>query len=226
MVLPTMPPVWQAQEMSKRERKIRAKKSKQAIDAFTKDHIDIPNPLFTEVWVPFAKQVRYTDDRDIVAFTSSGNPMWKRQQAVQKFAWAVPSFGAILKILEFGRYIVEIGSGSGYWASLLAAAGASVTAVDIQQPPSEWFPDTICCDGLQYLRDHNGMPGSTLFLCWPALSIDAALDAFRGDTVIWIGEIDGCTDEVDSEEWKEIEQFRIPTWPLINDLMIIYGRCT
>ena len=220
-----MNPAWYSTHLNKSEKKARAIKSKAAIDELCKGQLNFPNPLFTDVWLPIARRVRYCDDKDIVAFTTDRGIMSKRQTAIHEFSFAIPTHAVISKILEYGTDLIEIGSGSGYWAGLLSKAGVSVTAIEKQAQPFPWFPDTILADGVQYLIDHYGCPRKTLFLCWPAMDVDTVLDAFRGDTVVWIGEVEGCTEEVDAAGWEEFERFRIPTWPLIHDIMITYRRC-
>lgn len=224
MEIPTMDSVWFSTDLTKDEKKARAIRSKATIDDLCEGRLAFSNPFFTDVWLPHAKRVRYCDDTDKVAYTTDHGVSWKRQKAIHEFSFAIPSYSAISKILEYSTDLIEIGSGSGYWASLLSQAGASVTAVEKHNHDFRWFPDTILADGVQYLKDKQGLHHKALFLCWPALDIDAVLDAFKGDTIVWIGEVEGCTCEIESADWEEIERFRIPTWPLIHDIMIIYRR--
>src|SRR4051794_21992422 len=61
-----------------------------------------------------------------------------RKQLIWAFAWAVPSDEAIEEIARHGP-IVEIGAGTGYWAWLLAQAGADVLAYDrAPHAPPHW----------------------------------------------------------------------------------------
>src|SRR5579883_3024053 len=52
-----------------------------------------------------------------------------RDVLVKKYSWAVPTEEALKTIAKCAP-IVEIGAGSGYWASLLRARGVAVTAYD------------------------------------------------------------------------------------------------
>lgn len=46
------------------------------------------------------------------------NMIWIRYQAIEKYSYAIPNHDALSIIKKYGP-IVEIGSGSGYWAHLL-----------------------------------------------------------------------------------------------------------
>lgn len=122
-----------------------------------------------------------------------------RLDCVSKFSWAVPCHTALEKIIEWtstrdGSRILEIGSGLGYWASLLQAYGADIIAIDTgtesrDEPMFPYFPATIQGCGIEYLKSHDGCPDRALFLCWPRThNGDAILGAYKGSTVIWIGE--------------------------------------
>lgn len=60
-----------------------------------------------------------------------------------------------------------------------------------------WFPQTIRSDGATYLKLAKGAPDSILLLCWPRVA-DEMLDEYKGDTVVWIGEIYGSCAEMPS----------------------------
>jgi hypothetical protein len=131
-----------------------------------------------------------------------------RPALARSFAYAVPSAAALDRIAEAGR-VVEVGAGGGYWAACLAARGADVQAFDQQRPA-----DTADGPGRQ-LRHHEvkiggptralaAAPGArALLLCWPPGMLyhresgaaagysrmgEEALEAFRGDTVAFVGE--------------------------------------
>ena len=68
-------------------------------------------------------------------FTEHGEKFndWKeREEAVQKWAWAVPNKEALNAIKRHSP-IAEIGCGSGYWAMLLKEMGVDVTAYDQEE---------------------------------------------------------------------------------------------
>jgi hypothetical protein len=190
---------------------------------------NVSNPLLTDLWLPWARNRKYAGDHDCHTL----NYMYARYEAVCRYSWAVPCDAAIQACIRAcdGKPFLELGSGTGYWAKLLAAHGVSVTAVDNggevrdDQPFSPYFPDAVRQDALEYLVEHEGCPDKVLFLCWPRDAEDW-LGAFKGDVVVWIGEKDGCTWEmpVEDPEWKAVETVRIPTWGLIHDHLVVYVR--
>ncbi len=92
---------------------------------------------------------------------------------------------------------MELGSGHGYWASLLDAAGGNVTAVDSISSRYEhkYFAATIEQDGAAYLREHGGAADSILFICWGdwGSGMEEALAEFKGKYLAVVGEVEGCT---------------------------------
>ena len=118
------------------------------------------------------------------------------------YGFAVPTDEIIQKIIQLaeGEPIVEIGAGTGYWASLLHAAGANIDAYDISPPrlnknqykfEREWMH--VKRGGPRAIKDRH----KTLFLCWPNYQSKMDLicyKRFQGDRVIYIGEgWEGCT---------------------------------
>lgn len=188
----------------------------------------IPNPLLTDHWLPWAAQVKYAGDHDC----HTVNHLWRRHQAVSEYSWAVPCDAALQAIVKacHGRGLLELGSGTGYWAKLLSAYGLDVIAVDNGEEGgkdalfSPHFPAAKRMDALKYLQDNGGSADKVLFLCWPR-NADDWLEAYRGDTVIWVGERDGCTWEMPEDSgWKAVETVRLPTWGLIHDRLVIWHR--
>lgn len=173
-----------------------------------------------------------------------------RRKSVSHYAWAVPTEDAIRRIIECGP-VVEIGAGSGYWASLIAQLGGDVVAYD-QYEPSEnkdypfeqgWFK--VDEGGPEKAAEHSDR---ALFLCWPPYAMSFAfecLKAYQGDTVIFVGEgTGGCTGDDDffqaigedtyslsdsatrkgADDWEEVECVTIPQWEGLHDHMTIYRR--
>lgn len=66
-----------------------------------------------------------------------------RTDLVAQYSWAIPSPDTLRWILETvgDRGIVEMGAGTGYWASLLTLGGADVVAYDIAPPDQaeNWY---------------------------------------------------------------------------------------
>jgi hypothetical protein len=116
-------------------------------------------------------------------------------------SWSVPNDEA-LDVLCAVSPLLEVGAGTGLWASLLRSRGADVIAVDLadSQAGQAWrFRHSCVVDGCGI--EAAGAAGSekrTLMLCWPDEMEDggevdrkfgaACLAAYRGDTVAIIGE--------------------------------------
>lgn len=131
-----------------------------------------------------------------------------RPALTRAFSFAVPTGAALDRLAALGT-LVEVGAGSGYWASALAARGAHVQAFDRVAPAA-----TIDGPGRQLRHFDVKVGGPTeavaataearaLLLCWPpGKTFDrttgadlgfsgmgqAALDGFRGDTVVFVGD--------------------------------------
>lgn len=206
------------------------------------------NPLLVDGWLPWARCHEYIAPRQYIVDDTPGaseakqfREYWtrRRDDNVDKFSWAVPCHTALDMIVKYSSIlgdgsprILEIGSGLGYWASLLQAYGADIIAVDTGEesrgePMFPHFPATVLGCGIEYLKSHDGCPDRALFLCWPRHG-DAILDAYKGSIVIWIGEDNhGCTWYLGDDhegEWKKQDSFQIPTWPDVWDYMAIYTR--
>ena len=127
------------------------------------------------------------------------------------YAWAVPSHEALGAIAEASpRGVVEIGAGTGYWASELRDRGVNVAAYDIAPVHLDlhngyhhlgdggnalpWFD--VQAGGAEAAAAH---PERTLLLCWPpkesepgafaevaTLAVDC-LEQYGGDTVCFVG---------------------------------------
>lgn len=153
-----------------------------------------------------------------------------RKCLTKKYSWAIPSISAVKEIIKHGP-IVEIGAGSGYWASLIKNNGGDVVAYD----DYSW----------NYLETHTKVlrgneskaskhPDRVLFLCWPPYDDDMAYKSAEshfsagGKKIIYIGEAcGGCNANYDFFDFLEtnyslVESVRIPKWDYINDAMFIY----
>lgn len=153
-----------------------------------------------------------------------------RKILCHKYAFAIPN-DAALTVIASHTPILEIGAGSGYWASLLSNIGADVVAYD----DKSWFhkfdswypvhrggPEVIC----RY-------PSHTLFLCWPPYENSMAYDClqhYTGKTLLAITEGSGgcCGDddfwcEID-QHWKMIQNITIPRYKSIHDCLEVFTR--
>jgi len=157
-----------------------------------------------------------------------------------KHAWAVPNKEAIETIIKLSP-VVEIGAGTGYWASLVHDGGGIIDAYD-KCPP-------LTCKNsyhgkVQYYEVKKGgfevltrprYKNWSLFLCWPPGNEMAlkSLVNFKGKHVIYAGEWKfGCnaTDAFfDSLEnrFDAIKQVKIAQHDRkhnANDIFVIFER--
>jgi len=164
----------------------------------------------------------------------------ERHHLVRRYSWAVPNDAAIGKLVEHSP-IIEIGAGTGYWASLVQAAGGDIIAFDFDPPAlgksnNHFHPDTKQHFPVQrsyYLQMAGFFPNHALFLCWPPYDEVMAFQAllgYTGKTVIFVGEDrGGCTandeffDKLD-HEFDLVETVNIPQWYGIHDCMYVYRR--
>lgn len=162
-----------------------------------------------------------------------------RDVLVQRYAWAIPSPKALESIAALDKPIVEIGAGKGYWAWLLSGLEVKVHCYDID-PEFGYRSGNPCLvdlyvmwrevhkGGVEKVADH---PDCALFLCWPTSMAVEALQAYKGDTLVYVGEgPGGCTASDDFfellDEWEEINFVRLPQYYGIHDNLWIYKRKT
>lgn len=185
----------------------------------------------------------------------SHSPAWTERIRVRhalapKYAWAIPSDEALAAIAGHGP-VVEIGAGTGYWASLLAPLIASggrrvapigrtipsampVAAYDIKPGKNGWTDGSTYYDvrrgGSERASDY---PERTLFLCWPPYDdpmADDSLAAYAGSVVAYIGESDGgcCASEAFfarlAAAWDVETEIDLPQWWGVHDALTIYRR--
>lgn len=160
-----------------------------------------------------------------------------RHEAVARWGFAIPTAEIIEPIVRLGS-VVELGAGTGYWASLIKKAGGKIQAFD-RYPTGEksvnhytfkrcsWFPVQR---GTEHVLDK--VQANVLLLVWPCYNSSfayRALKRFRGQYVVYVGEgPGGCTanDIFHAElgKWTEVNALSIPQWAGIHDYMYIYKR--
>ena len=143
---------------------------------------------------------------------------------IKKFSFAIPNEKALNKIASYER-VLEVGSGTGYWAHLIALKGADVVAVDTggEMMPVRWFPDTVQMGAVTYLRDHDGCPDSALFMCWPRFG-DKILAAYCGEVLIVVSSDLTWELDEDKDGWMLVEEIEISIWPCMNDRLFLYHK--
>lgn len=155
------------------------------------------------------------------------------QPTRRAYAWGIPTVEAIALIRHYARLgVVEVGAGTGYWASLLASGGVDIVAYDeapVDQPALNGFHalrgshsgnvrafSPVACGGPTDAARHTQR---ALLLVWPpsesepaipahmaSLALDT-LRAYQGDTVFYVGY---CSD-VMAESQKSQVQYRWDT---------------
>lgn len=119
---------------------------------------------------------------------------------IAQYAFAIPTDRALAAIQRHSPGgVVEIGAGTGYWASLLAAAGVAIDAYDPAPPMSadnKWFHSSAAWFDVRaadetVVEQHGDrtllVVWPTRDQTWPADALDRFLAA-GGRTVIHVGE--------------------------------------
>jgi hypothetical protein len=162
-------------------------------------------------------------------------PLWRR------FAYAVPN-GEALEALAACGPVIEIGAGSGFWASLLRQGGVEVLAYDKYalgaNAAGASLNEYFAADAEPWTQIEKGSdnvvrkhPNHTLFLCCPPPGEPLALNClnqFRGKRVAVIGDVSYCaTVEFYQKlhlEWELEEEVALPRFPNYDDSLSIYRR--
>lgn len=171
-----------------------------------------------------------------------------RWDICREYAWSIPDPISLEFVAShLGARAIEIGAGTGYYASMLAQHGTHVICYD-SHPPQRSTENWWCSPAgskrlLGQLRPvyqevYWGGPGKAahytypLFLCWPPMSGMAykTLKAYAGNKLVYIGEGNGgCTaDEAFFElldrRWNEIDSHQPVQWSGIHDEITVYER--
>lgn len=150
---------------------------------------------------------------------------------VHLFAWGIPDERA-LSIVAAHSPIVEVGAGTGYWARLLEDRGADVIATDRLELGGHWqgvlWTDVLERDAAEAAAAH---PDRALLMVWPygEMAVDA-LDAYRGDTLIYVGEGNGgaCAPSEFFARlrlgWIPVAEVPVPQWFGLHDYLSVWRR--
>lgn len=163
-----------------------------------------------------------------------------RTKTIPKFSFAIPTAHVLSSISKYSP-ILEVGSGTGYWAYELSKLKVDIIATDPEPysdiylekdiTPSSWtsVQQINACDAI---FEHG--KGRVLMMCWPSLEVSwpkEALIQYRvlsGRALIYIGEGDGgCTaddefHEILSQDWLLTKQIEMRQWQGIHDNCYIY----
>ncbi len=167
-----------------------------------------------------------------------------RRELTRRYAWAIPNADAIgtIRAVADGRGVLEVGSGTGYWAALLREAGVDIVPTDASPPHTAlgaehnpWHPNTDCfvdvieMDGVAAAASAGDR---ILLLCWPPSPSDMAynaVQAYPGDTVVYVGEWRGVTGsgalhDMLADEWTLEQSVDIPIWARRSDKLLVFTR--
>lgn len=174
-----------------------------------------------------------------------------RTDLTRKYAWAIPDTTSLAFVARhLGDSALEIGAGTGYWASLLSDMGVDMLCFDAYPPqitPCNWYHSPRNADDLPTgerrdifydVQSGNHMMAwlfsdRPLFLCWPPYDnsmAHQALSFYRGNKLIYIGEGQGgCTGndaffDLLEKEWRLIDEYRPTQWAMIHDWISVYTR--
>jgi len=184
------------------------------------DDTDFKQWMETNGWDHYRDDLKDIE-KDIEAWVEKRR---SRDEWVKQYAWAIPTEKAIQKLCDLSP-IVEIGAGTGYWASLVKQLGGEIVCYDKFLNHNKWF--SVLQGGPEVLSKY---PDYTLFLCWPPYATSLAFDclkAYQGKHFVYVGEDDsgctGCDDfhELRHKQFVEIEEIKIPQYHGIHDCMFI-----
>lgn len=155
-----------------------------------------------------------------------------RQEMVCSYSWAIPSDEVINEIALYSP-LIELGSGTGYWAKLINDAGAEIQAFDIPNDSRYVFNDKFYPITEGSVEALDQYPNFNLFLCWPCYARPwayQALQRFQGQFVIYVGESEGgCCANLDffellDRKFSLIKVCEIPQWPGLHDAVYFYKK--
>lgn len=154
-----------------------------------------------------------------------------RENCITSYGFAIPTERALREIAAISSNgIIEIGAGTGYWAKLLRIMGVDVLACD---DSSGVYSFTIGSqsrvDRVDYRKilKKDEAHRRTLLVVWPDGDNLQIFDRYRGDTVVYVGELgEGCTGYTEKieETWEMVKHVKIPVWSGIHDSMGIFKR--
>ncbi len=113
----------------------------------------------------------------------------------QRYSYVLPDDRSLSALAGLGP-LVEVGAGTGYWASRLRACGVDVVAIDQAPPDGErtnryhartvTWTELIAGDQTMLTRYSD----RALFLCWPPLfsSLGECLAYYSGSVVALVGD--------------------------------------
>lgn len=164
-----------------------------------------------------------------------------RSSFVRKYGWGTLGIESILEVVEFiatgqnEKNVLEIGGGTGWFASLVIAAGikdyvCTDPHLDNQVGEAEHIP----IEELKAVEAVMAYPqANVLISVWPTYEgtfASEALALFRGNFFVYVGEdADGCNAESSffeqlEKEWILVAKADCLQWLYIHDSVFMYRR--
>lgn len=107
--------------------------------------LETSNPLFQKIWLPWALyELHHMEPKRHGYLSNSVYHYALRNLATQEYSWAIPTNEAVEAILSYNKNVVEVGSGLGYWAACLEAAGGRVQLIMAAPSTPKVFPSNNC----------------------------------------------------------------------------------
>ena len=205
------------------------------------------NLMFT-LWKAVAKKGRYFGFRNVkehclnIRYPDEMPDVSTNLKAsLVHITYSIPTFPALLAMVDTQSQIAEVGAGSGYLAEQLAVLGADVVCCDVDVDKQEnLFHPVEEMDGRDFIRKHDGFPDRALLICWGYYKdgipeqYEEMVRMFKGDFLFIIGEqradlctfcLAMCEPEV-REQWERIATFDLPAYEDygLYDQLVIYKR--
>jgi hypothetical protein len=155
----------------------------------------------------------------------------------EQYSEAIPNLDALNALLDLGP-LLEIGSGTGYWARLLRDLGSDVIASDVADSDlRRWSTRTATPWTEMVTSDHRialQYPTRTLFVCWPPrpngfvpelLNIaPQTLLALITDGPSSLGTHVDPLYTLLARDWHLLRRVATPTWPYRTDGLMLWQR--
>lgn len=130
---------------------------------------------------------------------------------------------------------MEVGAGTGYWTYEFQKASVDYVGTDKCPCIQKYFKRKIPWTKIEKIDAIHAVdkyPDRTLLICWPDYQEKWAADVlnrYSGETVIYVGEWDGCTadesfEELLYNEYEELETIVIPQWWGAHDQIFVYRK--
>lgn len=163
-----------------------------------------------------------------------------REKFISQYTFAIPCREALEFIAGYSRKLVEVGAGTGFWASQLRRVGVDVIATDKAGPGDTAYRHTVGAHGtvvqMEAAEAIAAHPDRDVLAIWPCYTdpwLADAIDQLKpGRKLFYIGEgsggctaTDGFFDRVhDEDQYKELALFNMVQWSCIHDDMWVFEK--